>query len=104
MRERLPHRRWAEHRKIEFQGLHYHVTLGRYADGRIGEVFCKAETRVGSQMQALLDDACVWLSLLLQSGVSPDALARGSEDDGSPSSLLGVLVDMVRCASQDLMI
>ena len=104
MRDRLPNRRQAEHYKVEFQGVHYHVTLGRYADGRIGEVFVKSEVRVGSQVQALLDDACVWLSLLLQSGVSPDALSRGSEDGGAPSSVLGLAVDLIRCAEQDRMI
>ena len=46
----------------------------------------------------MLDDICVALSLLLQHGVSPDALASsmGRLGDGtSPASVIGALTDLI---------
>src|SRR5262245_37811497 len=38
-RQRLPNRRAAETFEIEISGLRYTATAGRFADGRIGELF-----------------------------------------------------------------
>ena len=38
-RERLPNRRAAETFEVEVNGLRYTATVGRFADGRIGELF-----------------------------------------------------------------
>jgi hypothetical protein len=49
-------------------------------------------------MDRILDDACVALSLLLQHGVSPEALAAsmGRLGDGkSPASVIGALADLI---------
>ena len=48
-------------------------------------------------MDLLLDDACVVLSLLLQHGVEPQALAHsmGRLDGGAAASVIGALVDLV---------
>ncbi len=48
-------------------------------------------------MDLLLDDACVALSLLLQHGVEPQALAHsmGRLENGAPASIIGALVDLV---------
>jgi hypothetical protein len=49
-------------------------------------------------MDRILDDACIALSLLLQYGVEPSALASsmGRLGDGkSPASVIGALVDLI---------
>ena len=96
LRRRLPNRRLNETVNLRFEGQHYHVTVGCFADGRPGEVFCHGG-KVGSGMDLLLDDACVALSLLLQHGVEPQALAHsmGRLENGAPASIIGALVDLV---------
>ncbi len=96
LRQRLPSRRLNETVDLRFEGRHFHGTIGRFVDGRPGEVFCHG-AKVGSGMDLLLDDACVALSLLLQHGVEPQALAHsmGRLENGAPASIIGALVDLV---------
>lgn len=57
-------------------GHAYAVSVGfDPSDGRVGEVFTHG-AKVGSAMDGILDDACIALSLLLQHGIAPMALAR----------------------------
>jgi hypothetical protein len=76
----------------------YSVTLGfDVANDRIGEVFTHG-AKIGSNMDAILDDACVALSLLLQHGVEPSSLAAsmGRLGDGkTPASIIGALADLL---------
>jgi hypothetical protein len=74
-RHRLPSRRVAETHAIAFNGRAYLVTVGRYEDGRIGEVFASA-SKQGSHIEAMLSNACVLASLALQHGASPADMAR----------------------------
>ncbi len=96
LRQRLPNRRLNETVDLRFEGQRYHVTVGFFSDGRPAETFCHGG-KVGSGMDLLLDDACVALSLLLQHGVEPQALAHsmGRLDGGAPASIIGALVDLV---------
>ena len=94
-RERLPDRRPSETADLDFDGARYAVTLGRFPDGRPGEVFT-GNAKVGSAMDALLDDACILISLLLQNSVEPAALAKtmGRLGDGTaPASVIGAIID-----------
>ena len=96
-RARLPHRRESETVDLAFDGHHFAVTVGFYPDGRPGEVFT-AGVKVGSHLDAILADACVALSLLLQHGVEPAVLARtmGRAGDGTtPASVIGALGDLL---------
>ncbi len=95
-RQRLPNRRLNETVDLRFEGQHYHVTTGCFADGRPGEVFCHG-AKVGSWMDLLIDDACVALSLLLQHRVEPQALAHsmGRLGNGAPASIIGALAVLV---------
>ncbi len=96
IRQRLPNRRKNETVDLMFDGHRYHVTVGFAVDGRPREVFCHGG-KVGSGMDLILDDACVALSLLLQHGVEPQALAHsmGRLENGAPASIIGALVDLV---------
>ena len=89
-------RRLNETAELLFEGRRYHVTIGYFEDGQPGEVFCHG-AKVGSGMNLLIDDACVALSILLQHGVEPQALAHsmGRLGDGAPASIIGALAILV---------
>jgi hypothetical protein len=96
-RHRLPHRRPNLTVDLLFDGTRYAVTVGYRLDGRPGEVFTHGP-KVGSMLDALLDDACIAVSLLLQHGLAPAALASSMGrlgDDRAPASIIGALADLL---------
>lgn len=74
MRVRLPDRRPCETLDLEFGGNRYSVAIGYHPDGRSAEVF-GAGAKIGSNMDGLLDDTAVLISLLLQFGAEPAQIA-----------------------------
>ena len=101
-RQRLPDRRPSETADLDFNGACYAVTFGYFPDGRPGEVFT-GDAKAGSSMEAVLDDACILVSLLLQHGVGPAALAKtmGRLGDGTaPASVIGAIVDLLADRSE----
>jgi hypothetical protein len=94
-RERLPNRRAAETVQLEHGGTRFMVTIGFYPDGRPGELFTHG-IRTGSGLDALLSDACIVVSCLLQHGVEPKALAHSMSRLGNtePASILGAVIDL----------
>ena len=99
-RERLPNRRFAETVELEHGGTQFMVTIGFYPDGRPGEVFTHG-ARSGSNLDALLADACVVVSCLIQHGAEPRDLAAsmGRLGNAEPASVIGAVVDLVARAS-----
>ena len=105
MRERLPPRRPAETYPVTVEGTQYHVTVGFYADGRPGEVFLRAaQSREGSDVDAMLDDASFLISLAPQDGASGAALAKSASRVAAgnwqnrakaPASPIGAALDLV---------
>ena len=96
-RERLPDRRPSETADLEYEGTRYAVTIGFFLDGRPGEAFT-GNAKVGSGVEAVLDDAAILISLLLQHGVEPAALANtmGRLGDGTaPASVIGAICDLL---------
>jgi hypothetical protein len=102
-RVRLPERRAAETVMLDYDGTHFMVTIGFYPDGRPGEVFTHG-ARSGSNMDALLADACVVVSCLIQHGAEPRDLAgsMGRLGNTQPASIIGAVVDLVAAASTEL--
>ena len=98
-RVRLPSRRFAATVDLEHSGSRFTVTVGFYPDGRPGEVFVHG-TRTGSTLDALLADACVVVSCLLQHGVEPSELATSMGRLGSAeaASVIGAVIDLVATA------
>ena len=94
-RERLPHRRAAETVELEHNGSRFTVTIGFYPDGRPGEVFTHG-IRSGSNLDALLADACVVVSCLMQHGVEPSEIAgsMGRLGNAEPASIIGAVIDL----------
>lgn len=76
-RERLPAERSGathvfrlaySHKNGDSDVMQFYITTNTYPDGRLGEVFMKAD-RPGSLASGTLDTACTFLSMMLQYGV-----------------------------------
>jgi hypothetical protein len=92
MRTRLPARRPNQTTELDFGGTTYAITVGyRPDDGTPAELFVHG-ARVGSGMDAILDDVGVMVSLLLQHGVKPRDLARSL---GSGSVIGAIVAELV---------
>ena len=91
-RLRLPDRRAAETVELEHGGQRFTVTIGFYPDGGL---------RSGSNLDALLADAFVVVSRLMQHGVEPRDLAAsmGRLGSAAPASVIGAVVDRVAAVS-----
>jgi ribonucleoside-diphosphate reductase alpha chain len=95
-RERLPNRRAAETFEVEVNGLHYTATVGRFADGRIGEIFVQ-NSKPGSTSDCYVRDASISASLALQYGCPLATLQRALLRDprGAPSTPIGRALDLL---------
>lgn len=74
-RTRLPDRRRNAIRDIAFGGQAFTVCVGYDGTGRPLEVFADGQ-KTGSATAAFIDDACIVISIALQHGIAPEALAR----------------------------
>ena len=97
-RQRLPHRRPNQTVELVFDGARYEVTIGFHpATGEAREIFCHG-AKAGSNMDAILDDACILLSILLQHGVAPASLVATMGklgEVGQCASILGALAELL---------
>jgi hypothetical protein len=91
MRERLADRRYSVNMPVLFTMAHGNImltiTVGFDANNRPREVFC-ADFKAGSDLHAVVMDACILLSRLLQHGDSPAELFASM---CSPPSLIGTI-------------
>lgn len=92
----LPPRRAAETFELTHgkQNTVFQVTLGRYPDGMIGEVFISG-AKAGSDVEAVARDGAVLISLALQHGI-PLEIIRGAitrEYDSKASTIVGAVID-----------
>lgn len=96
-RQRLPDRRPSVSLPLEHEGFACQLTVGFYPDGRVGEVFVSG-LKSGSNLEALVADAAVLISRLLQHGVDSADLASsmGRQGDARAASLIGAVVDQLR--------
>lgn len=97
MRTKLATRRPNLTAKVLHNNETYLITYGFDAEDTVREVFC-ADPRVGSDIHALLTDACILISIHLQSGGEPEKLVNSlgenraeGEAKGPPSSLIGAI-------------
>lgn len=99
-RQTLPARRGHEVFEFDFSrgphdpGTRYTAGVGRYADGRISEVFLDCH-KLGSAMTDDARGAAMTVSIALQHGVPIASLAAGLAhyEDGRPCGLIGRLMD-----------
>jgi hypothetical protein len=73
-RQRLPNRRGNSSFSFEYEGHSYRATAGRFADGRLAEIFLHVPGKLGTPLQSNADTAGILTSLLLQHGVDPEVI------------------------------
>ena len=98
-RYRLPNRRLLISDVIEWQNLEWVVSAGFDKAGRAREMFANG-FKPGSAMDAIMDDACVMMSLLLQGDYSAADLERhlgreGADPTAPAASPLGLITQVV---------
>ena len=98
-RQRLPQRRPNQTVELIHGSMNFSVTIGYDpATAQPREVFVHG-AKVGSNMDAILDDVCVLLSLVLQHGIRASSLAKSMGYHGAnkkPSSIIGRLVNLLK--------
>lgn len=102
----LPSRRRNETFTLDWRGQTVSVTFGIDAAGRVREVFADI-AKTGTDLQALLADWCVIVSVALQHDIPPSALARSlcrvpdparGEGADLPASLIGAIMEVATTA------
>src|SRR5262245_11160595 len=95
-RERLPNRRAAETFEVEVNGLRYTATVGRFADGRIGELFL-TNHRSNSQADTNARDSAIAFSFAVQHGADPRAIRHAlcRDSHGRASDPLSAALDFL---------
>jgi hypothetical protein len=101
-RKRLPDRRMGETFELEVAGLRYTCTVGRYPDGRIGELFLNNH-KSNSASDANARDAAIVTSLALQNGVPLETIRRAllRDSQGRPNTPLGCALDIIATTEGD---
>jgi hypothetical protein len=95
-RRRLENRRPCETFEIEVGGLRYLVSIGRFADGTLSEIFL-SNGKAGSDSDTAARDSAVVASIALQYGVPLGVLRHALMRDaqGRPSGPLGTALDLL---------
>lgn len=92
----LPNRRSGENFELRHGGQNtpFVITIGRYPDNSIGEVFITG-SKSGTAFEAVARDGAILLSLALQHGVALETMkhAMTREGNGEPSTIIGAVVD-----------
>jgi ribonucleoside-diphosphate reductase alpha chain len=95
-RTRLPDRRGCELIDFESMSMQFTASVGRYADGQIGEIFIDNH-KCGSSIGTLVRDSAIALSFALQHGADADAIRRAvcRDSAGRPLGPLGRVLDLI---------
>ena len=96
----LSQRRACETFDLRFWSQNFTITVGRYPDGMIGEVFIDGG-KSGQDVQSTARDAAVVLSLALQHGTPIETIRHAVTRSGSgqAASILGATVDRLATVS-----
>ena len=84
--------------ELIYDGAPYAVTIGFHPlTGDLREVFTHG-ARTGSDMDGILDDSSILLSLLFQHGVDPASVTHSMgkvSAEGEPTSIIGALASLL---------
>ena len=96
LRERLPLRHQNLNLDQKVDGIDYTVSIGRYADGRLGEIFIESN-KCGSTVDAFAREMAIIASIAIQYGATVDELRHAVLRDahGQPSTPLGAVLDLL---------
>ena len=98
-RQRLPDRRACESFTFELDGLRFTATVGRFADGRIGELFLNNH-KAGNQSDTNARDAAILLSFALQHGADIESIRRALCRDSQGRALGPIAMALDLLASE----
>jgi hypothetical protein len=100
-RTRLPNRRETETLGFKHRGNSFTLTIGRWSDGRLAEIFISSE-KPGSELEAIARDAAITASLAFQFGCPLNMLRAALTQDhgGGPATLLGAALDSIEGAAR----
>ena len=95
-RERLENRRPSELFEVESLKLPFTVSVSKYSDGRLAEIFINNH-KAGSAAGIMACDLAVVCSIALQHGVPVEVIRRALMRDaqGRATSPLGVALDLL---------
>ena len=95
-RERLENRRPSELFEVESLKLSFTVSVSKYSDGRLAEIFINNH-KAGSAAGIMACDLAVVCSIALQHGVPVEVIRRALMRDaqGRATSPLGVALDLL---------
>jgi hypothetical protein len=95
-RNRLPNRRLCESFEVEVAGLRYTASVGRFPDGRIGELFI-SNHKINSHADTNARDAAIVFSIAVQCGADPEVIRRAlcRDGQGRASGPLAAALDAV---------
>jgi hypothetical protein len=95
-RQRLPNRRLAETFELTVGTLKYTCTVGRFADGRLAEVFL-SNHKSNSGADVAARDAAIAFSFAVQHGADPESIRRAlcRDSQGNASGPLGAALDRI---------
>jgi hypothetical protein len=95
-RQHLPARRAAETFELEIGGLRYTATIGRFADGRVAEIFL-SNHRVNSAADTNARDSAIVCSIALQFGADLEVIRKAlcRDSHGHASGPLGTALDII---------
>jgi hypothetical protein len=95
-RERLPYRRLGETFEVEVAGLRYTATVGRFSDGRIGEIFLNNH-KSNSAADTNARDSAIVFSIAVQHGADVETIRRAlcRDSHGRASGPLGKALDCI---------
>jgi hypothetical protein len=81
---------------FEHGGFSYIAGMGRFADGRLAELFLDC-SKGGTAVDVSARDSAVVASIALQHGVAPETLRHAllRNPDGTAAGPLGELLDMI---------
>ena len=96
VRARLPNRRGCELVDFESGGLRFTASIGRYPDGKVGEMFIDNH-KVGSTIGILVRDMAIAFSFAAQHGADIEAIRRAlcRDSQGRPLGPLAVALDLL---------
>jgi hypothetical protein len=87
MRQRLPNRRLHQITVVEHGGFKLIVGVGRYSDGRLGELFIDTH-KGGTAIDTILRDSAILVSLALQAGIDAGAIRASMAPNGPIAAIL----------------
>jgi hypothetical protein len=94
-REHLPNRRQHDVAEVEHGGFRLTVGVGRYRDGRLGEVFIDTH-KAGTPIDTILRDSAILVSLALQAGTDVTNIRAALAPTGPIAAVLDLVEEVTR--------